>query len=60
MIKSRLYYFRRAAKIFMGRGGVVEIGHQDVGFLNETFRAVESQVGSWSDTQSLALGRFRR
>ena len=31
---------RRATRIFQGQGFVVEIGHKDVGFQTETFRAV--------------------
>ena len=30
------------------------IAHKDIGFPNETFRVVDSLVGSWSDSKDLA------
>ena len=38
---------------------MVEMWHKDIGFPNETFRAVEHQVRLWSDTQDRVLGRVR-
>ena len=35
---------------FKGSGCVVEMGHKDVGFPNETIKPVESRVGPWSVT----------